>query len=381
MNMLESIKKFIKGSGQNDLDFVIKQEEIDEIGSSEIIRAGIKKFRKRYILILVLISFFEIMMIIRGLAFFDFTKMRRMLYMVSYILLLLFSVVCLVYMISSYKKNVLRRGHTRLFYVYCIFLTLWSAGVSLLDIYGGHTPIVFMTVVMGTAALAFITPTLYISIVTPLSALMLWFGAKYGAKSVSNSGYPINFLVFIVFTFFIISRQFNQNKRDYIVMKKLEQLSYHDQLTGLKNRYALHQALEGLGNVFYFGIFDFDNFKKINDSKGHDFGDRALCEVANLLNENFNGYAFRYGGDEFVVVSTERKDEIIKRCQMINEILSNKYPDIGVQLSGGFYLPRSKDESHEDYLKYSDRALYQAKSQGKARFVFYEDDSLDCYGL
>lgn len=374
MKIIEDIKKFIKESGQNDLDFVINQEEIDEIGSNEIIRAGIKKFRKRYILILVLIIFFEIMMIIRGLAFFDFTKMRRILYMVCYVLLLLFSVLGLVFMTSSYKRNVVRKAHVRIVYAYCIFLTIWSAGVSLLDIYGGHTPIVFMTVVMGTAALAFIKPTLYISIVTPLSAFMLWFGAKYGSILVSNSGYPINFLVFIVFTFFIISRQFNQNKRDYVVMKKLEQLSYHDQLTGLKNRYALHQALDGFGNVFYFGIFDFDNFKIINDAKGHDFGDGALCEVANLLTENFNGYAFRYGGDEFVVVSTDRKDEILRRCLSINENLKNKYHDVNVQLSGGFYLPRSKDENHEDYLKYADRALYQAKTQGKARFVFYEEE-------
>lgn len=374
MKITEGVKKFIKESGQNDLDFVIKQEEIDAIGSNEIIRASIKKFRKRYILILVLIAFFEILMITRGLVFFDFTKMRRILYMISYVLLLLFSIISLISMISSYKRNVVSRSHIRLLYAYCIFLTLWSAGISLLDIYGGHTPIVFMTVVMGTAALAFITPTLYISIVTPLSALMLWFASKYGDGAVSSSGYPINFLIFIVFTFFIISRQFNQSKRDYVVMKKFEQLSYHDQLTGLKNRYALHQALDGFGNVFYFGIFDFDNFKKINDAKGHDFGDRALCDVANLLRENFNGYAFRYGGDEFVVVSTERKDEILRRCLSINENLKNKYHDVDVQLSGGFYLPRSKDENHEDYLKYADRALYQAKTQGKARFVFYEDE-------
>jgi len=313
-------------------------------------------------------------MIIRGLALFDFTKMRRILYMICYVVLLSFSIVGLVCMVSSYKRNVVNKIHIRLLYAYCIMLTIWSAGVSLLDLYGGHTPIVFMTVVMGTGALAFIKPVSYICIVTPLSVLMLWFASKYGDSTVSGSGYPINFLVFIVFTFVILFRQFNQNKSDYIVMKKLERLSYHDQLTGLKNRYALHQALDELDKVFYFGIFDFDDFKKINDAQGHDFGDSALCEVANLLKENFSGFAFRYGGDEFVVVSTERKDEIISRCISINENLKNKYPDINIQLSGGFYLPRSKEENYEDYLKYADRALYQAKVQGKARFVFYEED-------
>jgi len=373
MKNIDRIKKFIKGPGLNDLSFTFSREEINKTSVDEVIMASVKKFRKQYILVLSLIIFFEIVMIIRGLAFFDFTKMRRILYMASYVLLLAFSVVGLIFMALSYKKNVIDKAHIRMVYAYCIFLTVWSFGISLLDIYGGHTPIVFMTVVMGTGALAFIKPVLYICIAAPLSCFMLWFASKFGNAVISSSGYPINFLVFIVFTFFIVSRQFNQNKLDYVVMKKLEQLSYHDQLTGLKNRYALHQSLEDFGDVFYFGMFDFDDFKKINDSHGHDFGDSALCKVARLLEENFPGFAFRYGGDEFVVLSTERKDEVIRRCEDINKYLREEYPDISVQLSGGFYLPRSKAESYEDYLKYADRALYQSKTQGKARFIFYEE--------
>jgi len=292
----------------------------------------------------------------------------------SYVLLLVFSVAGMVFMILSCKKDVVTRAHIKLVYAYCIFLTVWSAGISLLDLYGGHTPIVFMTVVMGTGALAFIQPVLYMCIVTPLSALLAWFAYVFGDHAVSGPGYLINFFVFIVFTLFIISRQFNQNKLDYVIMKKIEQYSYHDQLTGLKNRYALLRILDNFGDVFYFGMFDFDDFKKINDARGHDFGDSTLCEVARLLEEKFDGLAFRYGGDEFVVVSTERKDEIMRRCLLINSELQNKYPDIPVQLSGGFYMPRSKDETYEDYLKYADNALYQSKSLGKGRFVFYEDE-------
>jgi len=95
--------------------------------------------------------------------------------------------------------------------------------------------------------------------------------------------------------------------------------------------------------------------------------------VARLLEENFHGFAYRYGGDEFVVVSTERKGEITSRCQLINQTLREKYPDISVQLSGGFYMPRSKDENFLNYLKYADKALYQSKEQGKGRFTFYEE--------
>ncbi len=371
--MKKIFEKIFKNQDVSDFTLMLNRQEIEKTSQDEIIRASVKKYRKQYILILLLIIFFEAVMIIRGLIFFDFTKMRRILYMACYVALLVFSAVSLVFMILSYKKNEITRGHIKLVYSYCIFLTIWLAVISFLDVYGGHTPIVFMTVVMGTGALAFIYPSLYIIIVAPISVFLLWFISKYGDGTVSSSGYPINFLVFIIFTFFIVFRQFNQNKLDYVVMKKLEQLSYHDQLTGLKNRYALHQFLDNFDDVFYFGMFDFDDFKIINDTHGHDYGDNALCKVASLLEENFNGWAFRYGGDEFVVISTEREDEIIRRCQLINKNLKELYPDVDVQLSGGFYFPKSKDETYEDYLKYADRALYQSKIQGKNRFNFYKE--------
>jgi len=374
MKLFDGYKHILNNPKPGELSLMPSRREIEETGSSELISASVKKFRKQYIFVLALIIFFEAVMIIRGLVYFDFTKLRRVLYMVGYVLLLTFSSVSVVFMILSCKKDVVTRAHINLVYAYCIFLTFWSAGISLLDIYGGHTPIVFMTVVMGTGALAFIQPLLYMCIITPLSVLLAWFASTFGDRAVSGPGYLINFFVFIVFTLFIVTRQFYQNKLDYVIMKKIEQYSYHDQLTGLKNRYALLSILEDFGEVFYFGMFDFDDFKKINDARGHDFGDSTLCEVARLLDEKFDGLAFRYGGDEFVVVSTERKAEIMRRCLLINSELQDKYPDIPVQLSGGFYMPRSKDETYEDYLKYADDALYRSKSLGKGRFVFYEDE-------
>jgi len=60
MKIIDSITNLIKGFSQNDQSFVISQDEINEIGSDEIIRASIKKYRKQYILVLSLIITFEI---------------------------------------------------------------------------------------------------------------------------------------------------------------------------------------------------------------------------------------------------------------------------------------------------------------------------------
>jgi len=343
-----------------------------EVTPKDIIHSCIEKYRTQYISVLSLISFFELLMIVRGIAYFDFTKPRRILYMVCYVSLLVFSLLGIYTMVQAQKRGKVTDTEESIVYAYCIFLTAWSAGISMLDTFGGHTPIVFMTVIMGTAALAFIKPAVFISIVTVLSVGVAYCFMHYGNDYVASSGNLINFSIFIVFTYLISARLFNQNKADYIVMTKLESLSYHDQLTGLKNRYALQNDMAKTKGMIYFGIFDFDNFKLINDEHGHDFGDVCLQSVANLLEENFQDSAYRYGGDEFVIATRMVQGEIQARCESINAKLKEIYPDIQVQLSGGFYCPKTSEESYADYLRYSDRALYMAKENGKGKFVFYD---------
>jgi len=368
--IIDFIKNIFLINGPDDLALKHIMAET-EVSSDDIIRSCIEKYTSQYISVLSLISFFEVVMIIRGCIYFDFSSVRRILYMVCYGMLLTFSVLGISVMSGSKKKKVVTKSDAYIVYAYCIFLTIWSAMISILDIFGGHTPVVFMTVIMGTAALAFINPKVFISLVAVLSGIVVYFSKIYGDHQVSSEGNIINLVVFVVFTFLISARLFNQNKADYIVMTKLESLSYHDQLTGLKNRYALQNDLAKSPGMIYFGIFDFDNFKAINDQYGHDFGDECLSKVAHLLASNFNDNAYRYGGDEFVIVTTMVQGEIVERCENINKELKEIYPDINVQVSGGFYFPKTKNEGFLEFLKYSDQALYEAK-QNKGTFVFYD---------
>lgn len=347
----------------------------DAATKREIVRAIVKKYRVAFLAIVLLISLFEIIMFVRGLMTFDMTDIRRKLYMLSYILLFLFSVTGAILLIQSIRKNNVSDFLVASVYTYCVFLSLWATLISCLDVLGRNTPIVFMTVIMATAALAFLRPYIYCVFAGLLSVIMAGFCHTYGNEIVSRSGFLINFVIYVIITFFIAYRQYGQNRQDYMMVKRLENLSYHDQLTGAYNRQYLHEKLEKMSGVFYFGIFDLDNFKDINDSYGHEFGDECLVKMSDLLHRYYGDLVFRFGGDEFIVVSDMRKDDIITHGADINRELKELYPDRHVQISGGFYCPRSQEETYNDFLKNADEALYRAKNNGKGRIEVFGDDN------
>ena len=123
-----------------------------------------------------------------------------------------------------------------------------------------------------------------------------------------------------------------------------------DDLTGLSNRYALTRDQESfIGKSVYVTMADIDYFKRYNDTYGHLIGDKVLELVAACIKESFgDGYAYRFGGDEFLFVLTgcshrEYEDRIAK-CS-----------------SGcGYGVPRNKDD-FQKIIKEADDRLYDVK--------------------
>jgi len=348
----------------------------DNIGKGEIVREIVIKYRIPFLGIVSLVCLFEVALFIRGLLLFDLTDVRRRLYLISYVLLFLSSAFSAGLLIHSIVKKTVSRFLIGSVYAYCIFLTLWATLISCLDVVGKNTPFVFLTVIMGTAALAFLRPFWYCILAGVLSVFMGGFCHHYGYGTVQRSGFLINFSIFVIITFFIAYRQYGQNRRDYAIMKRLENLSYHDQLTNAYNRLSLQEMLKKANGMFYFGIFDLDNFKQINDTFGHDFGDECLKTVADLLRQYYGEKVFRFGGDEFVVISDLRENEIVEGGMSVNRELNDRFGERHVQVSGGFYCPRKKAETYNDFLKNADRALYRAKTNGKGRIEVFEEGDI-----
>lgn len=159
---------------------------------------------------------------------------------------------------------------------------------------------------------------------------------------------------------------------------RLKNIAHLDSLTGVANRYALNEYIKLLENQptqfseTCLMVIDIDHFKQVNDVYGHLMGDQVIQFVAEKLKENIrtSDLLVRYGGDEFIVlienVGMERALKIAEKIR--SEIYEAKSvdnvrcPDLKVSISIGVAIGAT---SWMALLEKADRALFQAKEQGK----------------
>jgi diguanylate cyclase (GGDEF)-like protein/PAS domain S-box-containing protein len=167
---------------------------------------------------------------------------------------------------------------------------------------------------------------------------------------------------------------------------QIQHLSMHDALTGLPNRNKLARYLDDAlllkehAQPLSLLMIDLDNFKPINDSLGHPAGDAVLQEVAVRLREctREHDIVARLGGDEFIVVlnGMDSPHEIDKFCTRLigslhQPVIFEHHP-LHIGASIGIALSRRHGFVPSDLIRYADIALYQAKSDGKNTWCYFE---------
>ncbi len=174
--------------------------------------------------------------------------------------------------------------------------------------------------------------------------------------------------------------------------RQLQHLAAHDPLTQLPNRRqflaqlekALARAAGGGGLVGVF-FMDLDNFKIVNDSMGHVFGDRVLQAVADRLRASAGGYGYcaRLGGDEFTVVyeHAAAEEEIVRAAEGLVQVFQQPLVVDGRELLMGLSLGASVYPGHgrepETLLRAADAALFHAKAQGRSRIRVFSPELLE----
>jgi len=166
----------------------------------------------------------------------------------------------------------------------------------------------------------------------------------------------------------------------------LDHLAHHDQLTGLPNRLYLAAHLPGAiegarsaGSMLAVLFLDLDRFKHINDSRGHETGDKLLKTVAQRVRATVReeDVVVRMGGDEFIVVlkTVKHPTLINETAGRINEALSEPVmvdgrPLVTTVSIGVSLFPRDGADMGE-LLRHSDTAMYQAKDRGRNNFQLF----------
>lgn len=196
------------------------------------------------------------------------------------------------------------------------------------------------------------------------------------------------------------------DKHSSVVLEKIEaeKKKWIDELTGLRNRNAFNAetpqilSLESRSrHECAMIMLDFDHFKKVNDEYGHDAGDQALRQLAQIIRDSVRSsdFVYRYGGEEFVIflpdtdsekgkivaekirASAENAEIYVNVGQ--NEIVLHKTISIGIVDSDQLDAWKNAGEHdfelmRDEMLKKADSVMYDAKNQGRNRVVVFSAD-------
>jgi two-component system, cell cycle response regulator len=177
-------------------------------------------------------------------------------------------------------------------------------------------------------------------------------------------------------------------------MRELEQLSISDGLTGLFNHKHIHGLLaeeferaDRIGDDITVAMFDLDRFKSVNDTYGHQAGDRVLQQFADVLRHQARDIdrIGRYGGEEFMVIlpSTSLREGTIFVERVRNDVEGHSFAvgrdePITMTVSAGVATyPHEMVGSPETLVRLADEALYAAKEGGRNRVVRFDEIELE----
>jgi diguanylate cyclase (GGDEF)-like protein len=200
----------------------------------------------------------------------------------------------------------------------------------------------------------------------------------------------INFVKYSSFIFLIIMIYFvyDITHINKVLSKRIINMIYFDKLTGLPNRRSLEKkSLELMKKGDFYLVFaDLDDFKYINDSHGHSFGDILLKQIADALNSNSSKHVtvHRWGGDEFIFTIESKSKEHME--DSIKEILNNfekpfeiEHNKFKISASMGIVHYPSDSDELDDMIKKADISMYSIKESGKNGYASFSEIDTEKY--
>ncbi len=165
------------------------------------------------------------------------------------------------------------------------------------------------------------------------------------------------------------------------IFKETQKLALVDKLTGLYNRSYMETALnkeikrsDRYNKDFSILLLDIDDFKSINNKKGHQFGDEALRVYSQFIKGSCRGedIVCRYGGEEFLIIFPETSsEEAVTFGERLRKNFkqTDLFKENTITFSGGISTYPYDGKSVSDLIKNADKSLYTAKYQGKDRII------------
>lgn len=217
--------------------------------------------------------------------------------------------------------------------------------------------------------------SIYIDPLTPIENVF-WI------RLLHISNYAVVFVMIVIFTFLIVWEVLNKALKIEAQNAELNELALKDPLTHLYNRRSMNDILANSmsilktkGKRFSLILADIDNFKKINDTYGHDVGDAVLIKVSELITEcvGTQGSVCRWGGEEILISINASIESASTIAERIREVIENTYLtadnvqfNVTMTLGVAESIPGYKIET---LIQQADDRLYYGKNNGKNQVV------------
>lgn len=211
-------------------------------------------------------------------------------------------------------------------------------------------------------------------------------GDKYiVAVTIDKSFYMTNSVVallvvgiYLILASCCIMYMFSKIMKEKYEKEKLLYISNTDALTGCLNRHAYETDINKLDlkKEWIYISLDLNSLKHINDTYGHDVGDEMICAAAACMTASFGefGKVYRIGGDEFVVIVTQKPDELDTMTKHFDSSVAEWRGKIVNSMTISYGCVRSLEEDWElvhDIEKEADRRMYASKAR------YYSDSGID----
>lgn len=292
-------------------------------------------------------------------------------YIVIYALLACFSLssILLIFFTENKGKGFWKEATYAVFFAFfAIFMMVFAILASYLEAaYNDARPLAYFVVAAAVPLIVLTHPTA--TFVLQLGGVI---SLAFALQSIPEAEFSwTNFLGAMVFAGVMCVAGYAvyaNCKAHYVGYNQLRKESLIDELTGLGNRRSLDKQIahvSTLGSAYCFAVCDVDHFKTVNDEKGHGYGDEALKIVAETLRRYFQ-HSYRWGGDEFAVITRLPKEETLYRLAMVKENLAKH----GLSLCVGLYCADPGEEGLTAF-RHADEALLKAKGQKEGTVQVY----------
>lgn len=245
-------------------------------------------------------------------------------------------------------------------------------------------------VILSTIALIFMIFIIWYEFIRPRAIFQGFMSAVTVYKSFYRIHVTFSTIISIVVLFYLsLVTQYSLERSEKKAKRRLVELDFmanHDQLTGLINRRSAHRWITNLEELknnnkkdYAIAIFDIDDFKRVNDSFGHEAGDFVLIHTAKIIAKHLNPEVkfARWGGEEFLLIFPEANSDVLKKLDEIRQAVEKeqvewKRQPIKITLTLGVSSSKNLENSDKILID-ADNCLFKGKEEGKNRLCISKD--------